>query len=166
PSTTAVINGAVAGLAGVTPASGFISPQNSFILGIVLGLASYYAILLLKEHWKIDDALDVSSVHGITGIIGALAIGIIASTVINPAGPNGLLYGNPMQLTIQALGPSACIVSCIGFPYNSPLGPAGLMTVLAMMPMASAPMMPVIPCTELTSSASSIFQCSFKSRIA
>ncbi len=113
PSTTAVINGAVAGLAGVTPASGFISPQNSFILGIVLGLASYYAILLLKEHWKIDDALDVSSVHGITGIIGALAIGIIASTVINPAGPNGLLYGNPMQLTIQALG--VAVAGVLGF---------------------------------------------------
>jgi len=113
PSTTAVINGAVAGLAGVTPASGFISPQNSFILGIVLGLASYYAILLLKEHWKIDDALDVSSVHGITGIIGALAIGIIASTVINPAGPNGLLYGNPMQLAIQALG--VAVAAVLGF---------------------------------------------------
>jgi Amt family ammonium transporter len=113
PSTTAVINGAVAGLAGVTPASGFISPQNSFILGIVLGLASYYAILLLKEHWKIDDALDVSSVHGITGIIGALAIGIIASTVINPAGPDGLLYGNPMQLAIQALG--IAVAGALGF---------------------------------------------------
>lgn len=113
PSTTAVINGAVAGLAGVTPASGFISPQNSFILGIVLGLASYYAILLLKEHWKIDDALDVSSVHGITGIIGSIAIGIIASTIINPAGPNGLLYGNPMQLAIQALG--VAVAGALGF---------------------------------------------------
>src|ERR687885_2626297 len=104
PSTTPAINGAIAGLAGVTPASGFISAQNSFLLGIVLGLASYYAILLLKEHWKIDDALDVSSVHGITGIIGSIAIGIIASTIINPAGPNGLLYGNPMQLAIQGFG--------------------------------------------------------------
>jgi Amt family ammonium transporter len=113
PSTTAVINGAVAGLAGVTPASGFISPQNSFILGIVLGLASYYAILLLKEHWKIDDALDVSSVHGITGIIGSIAIGIVASTIINPAGPNGLLYGNPMQLAIQALG--VAVAGALGF---------------------------------------------------
>jgi ammonium transporter, Amt family len=113
PSTTAVINGAIAGLAGVTPASGFISPQNSFILGIVLGLASYYAILLLKEHWRIDDALDVSSVHGVTGIVGALAIGIIASTLINPAGPDGLLYGNPMQFAIQALG--VAVAAALGF---------------------------------------------------
>ena len=113
PSTTAAINGAIAGLAGVTPASGFISAQNSFLLGIVLGFASYYAILLLKEHWKIDDALDVSSVHGITGIVGALSIGIIASTLINPAGPDGLLYGNPMQLLIQGLG--IAVAAALGF---------------------------------------------------
>lgn len=113
PSTTAAINGAIAGLAGVTPASGFISAQNSFFLGIVLGFASYYAILLFKEHWKIDDALDVSSVHGVTGMVGALAIGIIASTLINPAGPEGLLYGNPVQLAIQGLG--IAVAAALGF---------------------------------------------------
>jgi Amt family ammonium transporter len=113
PSTTAVINGAVAGLAGVTPAAGFISAQNSFLLGIILGFASYYAILILKEHLKIDDALDVSSVHGVTGIVGSLAIGLIASAAINPAGPNGLLYGNPMQLAIQAVG--ITVAAIMGF---------------------------------------------------
>ena len=113
PSTTAVINGAIAGLAGVTPAAGFIDAQSSFVLGIVLGFASYYSILLLKEHWKIDDALDVSSVHGVTGIIGALAIGILATQVVNPAGPNGLLFGNPMQFAIQALG--VAVAAVMGF---------------------------------------------------
>jgi len=113
PSTTAVINGAIAGLAGVTPASGFISPQSSFFLGIALGFASYYAILLLKEHWKIDDALDVSSVHGVTGIVGALAIGILATSLVNPAGPDGALFGNPMQLAIQALG--VAVAAALGF---------------------------------------------------
>ncbi|NOJ26914.1 MAG: ammonia channel protein [Nitrososphaera sp.] len=113
PSTTAVINGAIAGLAGVTPAAGFIDAQSSFFLGIVLGLASYYAILLLKEHWHIDDALDVSSVHGITGIVGSLAIGILATQIVNPAGPNGLLYGNPMQFAIQALGVG--VAAILGF---------------------------------------------------
>jgi Amt family ammonium transporter len=73
-------------------------------LGIVLGFASYYGIVLLKERLKIDDALDVSSVHGITGIVGSLSIGVFASQVINPAGPVGWLYGNPMQLVIQAFG--------------------------------------------------------------
>jgi Amt family ammonium transporter len=112
-STTAVINGAVAGLAGVTPAAGYITAQSSFFLGIVLGLVSYYAILLLKEHWKIDDALDVSSVHGITGIVGSLAIGLVATSFVNPNGPTGLFYGNPMQLAIQALG--IAVAAALGF---------------------------------------------------
>ena len=112
PSTTAAINGAVAGLAGVTPASGFITAQSSFFLGIVLGFASYYGILLLKERLKIDDALDVSSVHGITGIIGSIAIGLVATTVVNPSGPDGLLSGNAMQLAIQALG-----VAVVCYPW-------------------------------------------------
>ena len=62
---------------------------------------------------KIDDALDVSSVHGVTGIVGSLAIGLVASTLINPAGPDGLLYGNPMQLAIQALGVG--VAAALGF---------------------------------------------------
>jgi ammonium transporter, Amt family len=113
-STIAAINGAIAGLAGITPASGFISVQNSLILGTVIGLVSYYTIILLKERLRIDDALDVSSVHGVTGIIGSLAIGFIASTLINPAGPNGLVYGNPAQLCIQAIGVAASAALAFG----------------------------------------------------
>ena len=115
PSTTAVINGAISGLAGVTPAAGFITAQTSFLLGIVLGFASYYGILLIKERLKIDDALDVSSVHGITGIVGSIAIGLVATTIINPAGPNGLLYGNSTQLAVQALGVAiAAVLAFVG----------------------------------------------------
>ena len=113
PSSAAAINGAISGLAGITPAAGFIGPLESFLLGIVLGFASYYGIVTLKERLKIDDALDVGSVHGITGIIGALAIGLIASTLINPAGPDGLLYGNPMQLATQAFG--VAVAAALGF---------------------------------------------------
>jgi Amt family ammonium transporter len=104
PTVSAVINGAISGLAGITPAAGFISGQWAFVLGIVLGFASYYGIVLIKERLKIDDVLDVSSVHGITGITGALWIGLFASSAINPAGPDGWFYGNPMQLAIQAFG--------------------------------------------------------------
>jgi Amt family ammonium transporter len=115
PSTIAAINGAIAGLAGITPISGFISVQNSLILGAIIGAASFYAIVLLKERLKIDDALDVSSVHGITGIIGTLAVGFIASAIINPAGPNGLFYGNAAQAGIQAIGVAVAIaLSFIG----------------------------------------------------
>ena len=104
PSAVAAISGAIAGLAGVTAASGYISVQNSLILGLVVGLTSFYAITLIKERLKIDDALDVSSVHGITGIIGTLFIGLFASSLINPAGPNGLFYGNPNQIVLQSIG--------------------------------------------------------------
>ena len=62
PSIVATLNGAIAGLAGVTPASGFITSQSAFILGILLGFASYYGVKLFKNKLSIDDALDVSSV--------------------------------------------------------------------------------------------------------
>ncbi len=116
PTVTAVINGAISGLAGVTPAAGFISGQHGFILGIVLGFASYYGIVLLKERLKIDDALDVGSIHGITGIVGALSIGIFASQAINPIGPVGWLYsGSPMQLILQGVGVGvAAIMGFVG----------------------------------------------------
>jgi Amt family ammonium transporter len=62
---------------------------------------------------RIDDALDVSSVHGTAGIIGALAIGIFASSAVNPSGPDGLLFGNPEQLPIQAIGVG--VAAALGF---------------------------------------------------
>ena len=104
PSIIAAINGAIAGLAGITPASGYVSVEHAFLIGIAVGIASYLGVIFLKDRLKIDDALDVSSVHGIAGIIGSLAIGIFASSIINPMGPNGLLYGNLNQLLIQAFG--------------------------------------------------------------
>jgi Amt family ammonium transporter len=104
PSVIAAINGAIAGLAGITPASGYVSVESSFVIGLAVGIASYLGVIFLKERLKIDDALDVSSVHGIAGIIGSLAIGVFASVLINPAGANGLLYGNAHQLLIQAVG--------------------------------------------------------------
>jgi Amt family ammonium transporter len=113
PSVVAAINGAIAGLAGITPASGYVSVEHSFIIGIAIGLASYCGVLLIKDRLKIDDALDVSSVHGIAGIIGSLAIGIFASTAINSAGPDGLLFGNPNQLLIQAFGVG--VAASLGF---------------------------------------------------
>ncbi|MBI5697074.1 MAG: ammonium transporter, partial [Thaumarchaeota archaeon] len=96
-----------------TPASGYVSVEHSFVIGIAIGLASYCGVLLIKDRLKIDDALDVSSVHGIAGIIGSLAIGIFASAAINPAGPNGLLFGNPMQLLIQGAGVG--VAAALGF---------------------------------------------------
>ena len=113
PSVVATINGAIAGLAGITPASGFVSAEHAFIIGIAIGVISYSGVVLFKEKLKIDDALDVSSVHGVAGIVGALAIGIFASTAINPGGVDGLLFGNPDQLWIQAIG--IAVAAAMGF---------------------------------------------------
>lgn len=113
PSVVAAVNGAIAGLAGITPASGYVSVEHSFVIGIAIGIASYSGIVIFKEKLKIDDALDVSSVHGVAGIIGSLSIGLFASKLVNPAGPNGLLYGNPDQLGIQAIG--VAVAAGLGF---------------------------------------------------
>lgn len=113
PSVVAAVNGAIAGLAGITPASGYVSVEHAFVIGIAIGIASYAGIIIFKHKLKIDDALDVSSVHGIAGIIGSLAIGLFASTLVNPAGPNGLLFGNPSQLLIQSIGVG--VAGALGF---------------------------------------------------
>lgn len=113
PSVVAAINGAIAGLAGITPASGYVSVEHSFVIGIAVGILSYLGIVLFKEKLKIDDALDVSSVHGVAGIVGSLGVGIFASSMINPSGPDGLLFGNPGQLALQAMG--AGIAAALGF---------------------------------------------------
>jgi ammonium transporter, Amt family len=117
PSVVAAINGAIAGLAGITPVSGYVSVEHAFVIAIAIGVASYCGVVLIKERFKIDDALDVSSVHGIAGIIGALSIGIFASSAINPAGPDGLLFGNPDQLLIQAIGVAVAAVLGFGGTY-------------------------------------------------
>ncbi len=113
PSIVAAINGGIAGLAGITPASGFVSAEHAFLIAIAIGFATYYGVVLIKDKLKIDDALDVSSVHGISGIVGALAIGIFASSLINPAGPDGLIFGNFIQLPIQAAGVG--VAALLGF---------------------------------------------------
>ena len=105
PSVVATINGAIAGLAGITPASGFVSAEHAFVIGIAIGIISYSGVVLFKEKLKID--------HGVAGIVGALAIGIFASTAINPGGVDGLLFGNPDQLWIQAVG--VAVAAVMGF---------------------------------------------------
>ena len=73
----------------MTPASGFITPASGFVVGLLCGVGSYGGVLLFKERLGIDDALDVSSVHGLTGVIGSLLIGVYATSDVNPDGPNG-----------------------------------------------------------------------------
>ena len=102
--TVAVLNGAIAGMAGITPVSGYIQSYWAFILAIIISLAAWGGVVLIKDKLKIDDALDVSSVHGITGIVGALSIGFVSQSEVNPNGPTGWFYGNFSQVYIQLVG--------------------------------------------------------------
>jgi len=109
PSVVAILNGAVAGLAGVTPASGFITLPSAMVLGLCLGLATFVGC----SQWKrtgIDDALDVSVVHGLSGMIGSLYIGIAGSSAVNSAGADGLIYGGTHLIGVQALAVAATAV--------------------------------------------------------
>jgi len=102
PSVIGAAAGAVIGLVGITPAAGFVTPSGALVIGALASIAGYFVVAMFM-HGRIDDALDVFGVHGVGGIVGALATGIFASKAVNPAGFDGLLYGNPAQLGIQAL---------------------------------------------------------------
>ncbi|WHZ22494.1 MAG: Ammonium transporter [Nitrospira sp.] len=109
PTVLGAASGAVAGLVAITPGSGFVGPMTSVVIGLGAGVFCYLAVLW-KSKCGYDDALDVVGIHGIGGIWGALATGLFASKVINPAGADGLFFGNPAQLGIQAL---AVLVSVV-----------------------------------------------------
>lgn len=101
PTVLGAASGAVAGLVAITPASGFVGPMASILIGVGAGVFCYIAVMM-KAKLGYDDSLDVVGIHGVGGSWGALATGIFASKAINAAGADGLLYGNPMQLAIQA----------------------------------------------------------------
>ncbi|MDQ3044165.1 MAG: ammonia channel protein, partial [Chloroflexota bacterium] len=103
PSVLGAAAGAVSGLVAITPAAGFVSPSAAIVIGFGAGVTCFFAVDVLKKLIQIDDALDVFAVHGVGGILGALATGIFADTAINSAGFDGLLYGNPEQLLKQAV---------------------------------------------------------------
>ncbi|KJS46508.1 ammonium transporter [Desulfosporosinus sp. BICA1-9] len=96
-------SGAVAGLVAITPGAGFVTPLSSIFIGLVGGTVCYLAISVIKAKFGYDDALDAFGCHGIGGTWGALATGIFATTTINPAGADGLFYGNASLLGIQAM---------------------------------------------------------------
>jgi len=90
----------------ITPASGFVGPISSIIIGGLAGMICYGGVLL-KAKLGYDDSLDVVGIHGFGGTWGALATGLFASTMVNPDGADGLFFGNPGQLWIQLLSVAA-----------------------------------------------------------
>jgi ammonium transporter, Amt family len=103
PSVLGAAIGAVAGLVAITPAAGYVTPAAAILIGLGVGVACYGAALL-RLRARVDDALDVFSVHGVGGAFGALATGVFASVAVNPAGVDGALAGNVAQLGVQAVG--------------------------------------------------------------
>lgn len=101
PSAVGLAIGAVCGLVAITPASGYVGVGSSIIIGAVAGIASNLVANWRASRTKLDDSLDVFACHGVSGIWGALATGLFATTAINPAGANGLFFGNPAQLLHQ-----------------------------------------------------------------
>lgn len=117
PSAMATATGAVCGLVAITPASGFVGPMASIAIGIIAGVATYVMLLFRGKKTRIDDTLDAWAAHGIGGLTGAILTGVFAEKAINSAGNDGLLFGNPRQLAIQALAVAASLVYAFAMTY-------------------------------------------------
>ncbi|MCJ7493657.1 MAG: ammonium transporter [Deltaproteobacteria bacterium] len=102
PTTLGTVSGAVAGLATITPAAGFVPPWAALFIGLTAGVFCYGGVVS-KNKFGYDDSLDVVGIHGVGGTWGAMAIGLFATKGINEAGNNGLFFGNPDLIGVQAL---------------------------------------------------------------
>ncbi len=117
PHFVGLLTGAVAGLATITPAAGYVSPASACLIGIISGGVCFYAVAL-KNKLGWDDALDVWGVHGVGGALGIALCGVFASTVFNPAGVDGLLRGNTHFFFVQLLAILIATVWAFVFTYG------------------------------------------------
>jgi len=104
PTILGAASGCVAGLVAITPAAGYVSPIPAIVIGLAAGIICYLAVSIVKAKLGYDDALDAFGVHGVGGTWGALATGLFASKAVNPAGADGLFYGDPSQVVTQLIG--------------------------------------------------------------
>jgi len=116
PKFVGLLTGAVAGLATITPAAGFVTPQAAMVIGLLAGVICYFAVALKnKRHW--DDALDVWGVHGVGGTVGVVSLGLFASLEVNSAGSNGLLYGDAGFFVVEVVAVTIASVYAFVFTY-------------------------------------------------
>ena len=104
PSVLGLISGAVAGLATITPASGFVDPRGALLIGAAAGLACYWGATGLKKALRYDDSLDAFGVHGVGGAVGTFLTGVLAVAAVGGSGKSGLIDGHPQQVLIQLYG--------------------------------------------------------------
>jgi len=109
PTALGTASGAIAGLATITPACGFVGPLSAIIIGIAAGGFCYLAVTKVKAKFGYDDSLDVFGVHCVGGVWGVLAAGLFAQKAINAAGNDGLFFGNPHQFLVQLLAAGAIL---------------------------------------------------------
>jgi len=109
PSLIGIVTGMVAGLATITPASGFVGPLGALVFGALAGIVCYYGVALVKRTLKIDDSLDVFAVHGVGGMLGILLVAVFASPDL---GGMGYAKGMTMssQFVVQLTGTVATVV--------------------------------------------------------
>jgi len=111
-----VASGLVAGLVGITPAAGFVSPMAAIVIGAAAGAVCFGGVLL-KNRFGYDDALDAFGVHGVGGALGALLTGVFAQKLFNPAGNDGLAHGNPSLFLTQLIGVAAAVGYAVVMSY-------------------------------------------------
>ena len=115
PSFVEMLIGMIAGLATITPAAGFVSPQSAMLIGVAAGAVCYFAVVFRKKK-GLDDALDVWGVHGVGGALGIIMLGVLASESIG--GQNGLYHGNQDFFMVQLAGLALACVWAFAFTYG------------------------------------------------
>ncbi|UIE36629.1 ammonium transporter [Leptodesmis sichuanensis] len=114
PTAVGIGSGFVAGLVGITPAAGFVTPLAAIVIGIVTSLCCFAAVNI-KATLQFDDSLDTFPIHGVGGTVGAILTGIFATKVVNGLGADGLLSGNPVQVLIQIVAVLiAYVIAAVG----------------------------------------------------
>ena len=115
-SLVGIVTGMVAGLATITPASGFVGPMGALVIGLSAGVVCHFAVEWVKQKIQIDDSLDVFAVHGVGGALGTLLTAVFAAASL---GGMGLAEGTTMgsQLGVQAIGVVAVLAWSVGISF-------------------------------------------------
>lgn len=113
PTLLGAVSGGIAGLVAITPAAGYVTVMPSLAIGLIGGGICYCAVAILKERLGYDDSLDAFGIHGIGGMWGAVATGLWATTSVNPAGANGLFYGETNLFFAQIISIGVAIIFAV-----------------------------------------------------
>jgi Amt family ammonium transporter len=109
PTALGAASGAIAGLVAITPAAGYVGTFVALLIGLASGIICYFAVGV-KDKLGYDDSLDAVGVHGVGSTFGIIMVGLFATKLINPAGDNGLFFGNPHLIQVQLIGILAAIL--------------------------------------------------------